>query len=120
MLNQGSKTLKGKQVVFDAEITTIEEALKWYQDSQLQHIVIHSDSMNAIARASHSGTRPGQRPTKAIRTMLRDSDPEREGRTAEIQWVKGYAEISGNEQADHRASNAAEKTVWSPFTSRHT
>jgi hypothetical protein len=54
IFDQGSKTLKGKQVAFDAEITAIEEALKWYQGSNLQHLVIHSDFTSAIARASHS------------------------------------------------------------------
>jgi hypothetical protein len=40
---EGSRTLAGKQVAFDAEVAAIEEALKWYQDSDLhwQHLVIN-------------------------------------------------------------------------------
>jgi hypothetical protein len=83
VIDQGSKTLPGKQVAFDAEITVIEEALKWFQNSDFQHLVIHSDSVSAIARAGHSGAGSGQRPTKSICTIL--SALEREGRTAKIQ-----------------------------------
>jgi hypothetical protein len=71
IIDQGSKTLTGKRVAFDAEITAIVEALKWFQeDSNLQHLVIHSDSTSAIARASHSGARPGQQPARAICGIL--------------------------------------------------
>jgi hypothetical protein len=87
-----SKTLPGKQAAFDAEITAIEEVLKWYQYSDLRHLVIHSDSASAIARASHSGAWPGQRPARHTGAIL--STLRREGRTADIQWVKGHSSIS--------------------------
>jgi hypothetical protein len=98
-------------VAFDAEIAAIEGALEWY----LQHLVIHSDSTSAIARASYFDTGHGQRPAKGIRTILHAL--EQEGRTAEIQWVKGHAGTMGNERADLLTDKAAEKTAWSPFTS---
>jgi ribonuclease HI len=107
---QNSKSLKGKQVAFGAEIIAIEETLKWYHDSSLQHLVIHSDSRSAIARASHSGAGPGQRLAKAIRTIL--CALEQEGRTPGIQWVKGHARTRGNECADLLAGKAAENTAF--------
>jgi hypothetical protein len=89
IIDQSSKTLPGKQVAFDAEITAIKEVLKWYQwqESGLRHLVIHSDTMSAIARSNHSGAGPGQRPAKNVCAIL--TALGREGRTAEIQWVKG-------------------------------
>jgi ribonuclease HI len=115
-IDQGSKTLKGKQVAFDAEITAIEEVLKWFQGSELQHLVVHSDSTSAIARAGHSGADPGQQSARAIRAIFHTL--EQEGRTVEIQWVKGHAGIPGNERADLLAGKAAEKTaVRSPYVS---
>jgi ribonuclease HI len=76
VIDQGSKTLKGKRVAFGTEIIAIEEALKWYQNSSLQHLIIHSDSTSAIARASYSGAGPGQRLAKAIRTILHALEQE--------------------------------------------
>jgi hypothetical protein len=113
IIYQGSKTLPGKQVTFDTDITAIEEVRKRYQrwNSGLQHLLIHSDSTSAIARSIHSGAGPGQRPAKNIVVII--SVLEREGRTAEIQRVEG---LSG-ERADRLASGAAEKTAWSKFIS---
>jgi len=39
IIAQGFKTLKVRQVAFDAEITVIEEALMWFQESQFQHLL---------------------------------------------------------------------------------
>jgi hypothetical protein len=63
-------------VAFDVEIIAIEEALKWYQNSSLQHLIIYSDSTSGIARASHSGAGPDQRPAKAIHTVLHALEQE--------------------------------------------
>jgi ribonuclease HI len=112
---QGSKTLPGEQVAFDAEITAIEETLKWFRYSTFPHLVIHSDSTSAIARESHSGARPGQRSARAIRAIL--ANLQRAGRSADIQWVKGHAGIPGNWRADVLAGRAVEKTAWSKFIS---
>jgi ribonuclease HI len=58
VINQGSKTLKGKQVAFDAEVIAIEEALKWFKDSdQVKNLVIHPDSTSAITRTSQEHPR---------------------------------------------------------------
>jgi hypothetical protein len=73
-------TLPGKQVAFDADVTAIEEVLKWYQFSDLRHLVIHSDFASAIARTYRSGAGPGQQMICAVLSELRY-----ERRTAEIQ-----------------------------------
>jgi hypothetical protein len=52
---QGAKTLRPRQTAFDAEVAAIEAALTWYHRSPFRHLVIHSDSTSAIARAGHSG-----------------------------------------------------------------
>jgi ribonuclease HI len=55
---------------FDAEITAIEEALKLFRTSPFLHIIIHSDSTSAIARAGQTGAGPGQQRAKKIQSMV--------------------------------------------------
>jgi ribonuclease HI len=73
-----------------------------------------SRGINEINK-SQELTTPGPDQAKSIRTIL--STLEREGRTAEIQWVKGHPGIPGNEHADVLAGRAAEKTARSKFIS---
>jgi len=74
-LRQGAKTLGGMQTAYDAEIAAIKAILKWYATSEAhgwQHMVIHSDSTSAIARATHSGAGPGQAVAHAIRDVIQE------------------------------------------------
>jgi ribonuclease HI len=65
VIAQELSTLRGLQVAFDAEVAAIWAALKWFQDSQFHHLVVHSDSTSAIASVQHVGARPGQHMAKA-------------------------------------------------------
>jgi len=108
--------LGAKQTAFDAEVSAIEAVVDWYQFSSLRHMVIHSDSTSAIARAQHPGTGPGQTQAVNIHHGV-GSLLAFHGRSAEIQSVKGHAGAPGNEKADELAGTAAEKSTWSPVAS---
>jgi hypothetical protein len=60
---QGARNLGGQQTAFDAEVSAIEKAVRWFlsqgQNFEYQHMVVHSNSTNAIARTSHTGAGPG-------------------------------------------------------------
>jgi hypothetical protein len=88
IIAQGFKTLGDKQTAFDAELTAVQAVLLWYQDNYIahRHLIIHSDSQSAIARAEHSGAGPGQRMARSIQKIL--VDILRQGRSANIIWVK--------------------------------
>jgi ribonuclease HI len=109
---QGAKTLGAKHTALAA----VEAALCWYlsRQSQYRHMVIHSDSpdWSAIARTEHSGAGSGQGRAKSIQKIIVDI-LLREGRSANMVWVKGHAGIPGNERADALAGQASEKTAWS-------
>jgi ribonuclease HI len=110
------KTLGPKQTAYDAEVGAIREALTWYQDSQYKHIVVHSDSTSAITRTDHSAAGPGQEQAKKVQKAVARM-VLREGRTAQVLWVKGHSGTPGNERADALAGRAAEKATWSKTTS---
>jgi hypothetical protein len=52
---EGARNLGGQQTAFDAETAAIEQVVKWFLSSNLdhRHMTIHSDSTSAIARAGH-------------------------------------------------------------------
>ena len=68
VISQGSKTLGGRQTAFDAEAVATEAAVNWYPGSSFEHLILHSDSTIAIARACHSRARPGQGPARGTST----------------------------------------------------
>jgi ribonuclease HI len=110
IIAQGFKTLGDKQTAIDAEPTAVEAALLWYQDNYTAHphLIIHSDSQSAIARSEHSGAGPGKRMARSIQKIL--VDILRQGRSANIVWVKGHIGIPAN---DRLAGQAAGKVAWS-------
>jgi ribonuclease HI len=114
-ITQGARTLGTKQTAFDAEVAAIEEAWKWFGSSPYLHLIIHSDSTSAIARAGHIAAGPGQQTAKRIQRMV--ARLPQQYQTAEITWVKGHAGTPGNEKADALAGKAATGVAWSPITS---
>ena len=109
-LAQGSKPLSGKQVAFNAEVAVINEALRWFReksDSDIPSMVFHSNLTSAIARAGHTGARPGQGHTLAIHRMV--TFLRRRNRLVAIAWVKGGAGTSGGGKADVLAGGTAVK-----------
>ena len=100
--------LGGRQTAFDAEVAAIEATVDWYQWSDFQHLVVHSDSTSAIARMCHGGAGPGQGPARNVSRILYDLFTFKQ-RSAELRWVKGHAGTPGNERADKLASEAAGK-----------
>jgi len=85
---QDSKCLGDRQTAFDAEIAAIEAVLRWHRSSRFRHLIMHSDSTSAIARAQHSGAGPGEQTALSIRLLLQDFKSS--GGSAELVWVKGH------------------------------
>jgi ribonuclease HI len=110
---QGARTLGARQTAFDAEVAAIEEAVKWFGPSPYLHLIMHSDSTGAIARAGHTGAGPGQYLARRIQSMV--AQLIRQYQTAEITWIKGHAGTPGNKRADALAGNAAGKAASSPW-----
>ena len=116
MIAQGSKTLGGRQTAFDAEVAAIEAAVEWHRRSEFKHLVLHSDSTSAIARACHGGAGPGQGSASNIHRMVGEMMAF-EGRSAEIRLVQRTRRQPA--RADRLAGMAAERTLrlWSRVAS---
>jgi hypothetical protein len=52
-ITQGVRNLGGQETAFDAGVAAIGQVITWFHRASQRHMVVHSDSMSAIARASH-------------------------------------------------------------------
>jgi hypothetical protein len=84
MIAQGTKTLGTRQTAFDAELTAIEEALRWYETTQYHHMIIHSNSTSTITRTGQSGAGHARKIQQMVACLLHQNQ------TAKITLVKGY------------------------------
>jgi ribonuclease HI len=111
----GARNLGGQQTAFDAEVTAIEQVVKWFlsqgRNLNYRHMIVHLDSTSAIARASHTGAGPGQTTARNVRNMV--CELRGQGKTVDLVWVKGHQGTPGNEKADVLAGKAASKTGYS-------
>jgi len=109
---EGGKSIGEAQTAFDAEIIAIQEALRWFRTIDFPSLIIHSDSTSAIACSGHTGAGPGQAQATHIHTWV--TNLQASGRPVNVVWVKGHAGVPGNEEADERARQAAEKANFNP------
>jgi ribonuclease HI len=110
-ITQGARNLGSQETAFDAEVAAIEQVIAWFHGASQRHMLIHSDSTSAIARATHTGAGPGQTRARNIRNMI--CEVRHQGKTADLIWVKGHQSTPGNERADALAGRAAEKMGYS-------
>jgi hypothetical protein len=83
-LAQRSFCLGRRQAVFDAELAGIKVLMA----PLIKHMVIHSDSTSAIARAGHSRAGLGQRTARDIQKCV--TVLARVSRSAQIAWFEGH------------------------------
>jgi hypothetical protein len=89
-LAEDSRSLGPIQTAFDAEISAIEGAVYWFlhNGGERKALVVHSDSMSAIARAGHTGAGPGQEHAIRIQRWVTAMAKTRRRRTVELVWSR--------------------------------
>jgi hypothetical protein len=88
-----------RQAAFDAELAGIKASLSWLLQGSFKHMVIHSDSTSATARASHAGSGPGQSMARDIRKSVMALAVI--SRSAQIEWVKGHSGVPTTRKRAH-------------------
>jgi ribonuclease HI len=119
VIAQGARNLVGQQTAFDAELSGIEQVVRWFlaqrRNLPYRHMVVHSDSTSGIARSSHTGAGSGPKTARNVRNMV--CEIRGQGKTVDLVWVKGHQGTPSNEKADVLAGKAASKTGYSKVVS---
>ena len=101
--------LGNNKEVFDAELFAIGLAMEELNDRREsgRRYTIFSDSQAAISRIQHDRLGPGQ--TLAVKAITITETLAARGNTITLRWTPSHAGITGNEQADRIAKQAAER-----------
>ena len=106
--HEGSRNLGPVATVFQGEAIAITEALSWIDDQKLwgYDIAIHTDSMAVMGAVKNSLCL-----SQTIKTLKTSLNKLTLSNNISLNWVRGHANTTGNEFADHLAKKGTKAIV---------